>query len=219
MRALALLAVAGLILLVPLLRRIELTLEELFLLAIGFGLAVQHERMLFVFGILAAPILCRLLATAWDPYDPDRDSPIPNAILLPILLGTVILAFPNVHQLNLQVKANNPVKAVEFINHSGLSGRMLNEYVYGGYLIWAAPQHKVFIDGRSDVFEWTGVLADYGKLVTLQADPTVLLDKYRIDLCLLPRGTPLVRVLPFLRGWTKIYSDDSSIIFGRSGAI
>ena len=32
---------------------------------------------------------------------------------------------------------------------------MLNEYVYGGYLIWAAPENPVFVDGRADIFEWT----------------------------------------------------------------
>lgn len=219
MRGLALLAVALLILLVPLLRRVELMLQELLLAALGFGLAVQHERMLFVFGILAAPPLCRLLATAWEQYEPDRDRPIPNAVLIGTSLVIVILAFPDRHRLDLQVEQENPVRAVNFINRSGLSGRMLNEYVYGGYLIWAAPQQRVFVDGRSDVFEWTGILADYAKLMLLQADPKILLDKYRVDFCLLPRGAPLGRVLPFLSGWTKIYSDDSSIIFARSGAL
>ena len=50
-RAWALLGIAGLVLLLPLLRRVELGLEELLLVALGFGLAVQHERMLFLFGI------------------------------------------------------------------------------------------------------------------------------------------------------------------------
>ena len=27
-------------------------------------------------------------------------------------------------------------------------------------LMWAAPEYPVFIDGRTDVFEWTGVLRD-----------------------------------------------------------
>lgn len=217
-RGLALFAVAGLILFVPLLRRVELAIQELLFLALGFGLAVRHERMLIVFGILAAPILCRLLADCWDRYEPDRDPPIANAVLIAISLFGVVLAFPNQSQLKEQVDKNNPVKAVEFLNRSGLSGNMLNEYIYGGYLIWAAPQRKVFVDGRGDVFEWTGVLQEYGKWFTLQADPKTVFDKYHINLCLLSRDAPMSRVLPLLPGWTKVYSDEMSVIFTKSGA-
>lgn len=215
-RGLGLLAIAGLILLIPMLRRCQLTFLELILLAIGFGFAVRHERMTFLFGILVAPILCRLLATTWERYDRDRDRVLPNAVVLALLVPMAILAFPNSRSLEQQVAKANPVKALEFIKRSGLSGRMLNDYVYGGYLIWAAPEHKVFIDGRADVFEWTGVFSDYNKLTTLQAEPNVLLDKYHINFCLLSRDASFVRVLPLLPGWQQVYADESSVIFARS---
>jgi hypothetical protein len=216
-RGVALLAVTGLILLVPLLRRAQLTLQELVLLVFGFGLAVQHERMLFVFGILTAPIFCRVLADCWDRYEPDRDRPVMNAVVIAILLIVVVSFFPGPQQLTLQVEKNNPTKAVDFLNRSGLSGNMMNEYVYGGYLIWAAPGHKVFVDGRGDVFEWTGVLEEYGKWVTLQTDPNILLDKYQIQFCLLSAGSPMSAVLPRLPGWTQVYSDEIAVIWAKSG--
>jgi hypothetical protein len=214
-RGLGLLAIAGLILLVPLLRRSPLILQELMLVAVGFGFAIRHERMTFVFGILAAPILCRLLGGAWDRYERERDRVLPNAIMLALLVPTVILTFPKSRSLEQQVEKGNPVKAVEFIKHSGLSGRMLNEYVYGGYLIWALPEQKVFIDGRADVFEPAGVLAEYGSWNTLQADPRDVLDKYNINFCLLPRQSGLTRVLPLLPGWKMVYSDEMSTVFAR----
>jgi hypothetical protein len=219
-RGIALLAAGCLILLIPLLRRVQLTVQELLVVALGFGLAIQHERMLAVFGILAAPVLCRLLADAWDQYDPDRDRMLPNAVLMALSLGVMVLFFPSRQQLSRLVEQDTPVKAVNFINLNGaqLPGNMLNEYVYGGYLIWAAPSHKVFIDGRSDVFEWTGVLEEYGKWATLQADPQVLLDKYRIGFCLLSVDSPLTRVLPLLPEWKKVYSDEMSVIWARSPA-
>ncbi len=40
--------------------------DELLLLLLGTGLAVRHLRMTFVFGILAAPLLCRLLRNAYS---------------------------------------------------------------------------------------------------------------------------------------------------------
>ena len=122
-RGVALLAVAGLILLVPLLRRAELRVQELLFLALGFGLALQHARMLFVFGILVAPILCRLLADSWDQYEPDRDRPVVNAVLIAILMCGVVKAFPDRQQLVQEVEKNNPVKGVDFIKSSGLAGQ------------------------------------------------------------------------------------------------
>ena len=215
-RALALLAVTALILLVPLLRCVELTIQELLMLGFAFGLAIQHERILFVFGIIATPILCRLLATAWDQYEPDKDRPLVNATLCGIALILLVWSFPRRGQLERQVEANNPVKAVQFITQSRLSGRMLNEYVFGGYLIWAAPQHKVFVDGRGDVFEWTGVLTDYGKLMTLQEDPNLVLDKYDISFCILSREAPMTHVFPLIAGWKVVYSDAQASVFMRT---
>ena len=176
-------------------------------------MAVRHSRMLFVFGVLAAPVVCRLLSNAWDRYESSRDRIAPNAIMMLIAVGVIVLAFPNSSALELQVKKNNPVKAVEFIRRTGLSGRMLNDYGYGGYLIWALPEHKVFVDGRADVYEWTGVLDEFGAWAMLQNDPKVLLDKYRVDFCLISRTAPMSYVLPYLPGWKLIYSDELSVIF------
>ena len=215
-RALGILAAAGFLFLLTLLRRAELRLDELLLFALGFGMALRHTRMLFVFGLLAAPLLARLLSDVWDSYDPARDRRAPNAIMILIALSIAVLAFPSSNQLDLQVRDGNPVKAVEFIRRAGLSGRMLNEYVYGGYLIWALPEHKVFMDGRADVYEWTGVLDEFGDWAMLRVDPRILLDKYRVDFCLLSRNAPMSRVLPYLPGWKMVYSDEMSMIFAKS---
>lgn len=211
----ALFGAASLLLLLPLLRRAELRLEELLLAGLGFGLAVQHERMLFVFGILTMPVLCRLLATAWDGYEPERYSTPVNGILIAAAILTVALSFPHSRDLAGQVSNNNPLRAVEFIRRAGLQGRMLNEYVYGGYLIWAVPERKVFIDGRADVYEFSGVFGDYMDWVGLKKEPNFLLDKYHIDFCLLSREEPVTRVLPLLSGWRAVYSDEMSVIFAR----
>lgn len=214
-RGLALIAVMGLIILVPLLRRAEFTIQELLLTALVFGFAVLHARMVFVFGIVAAPVLCRLLTDSWDRYERHRDRPLPNAILIGASVLTCLFVFPSRHNLDLQIEKGNPVKALEFIKHAGLSGPMMNEYVYGGYLIWAAPQYKVFIDGRGDIFELTGVLSEYGDWITVNADPKVLLNKYHINLCLLSRDTPVTHVLPLVPGWKLLYSDALSAVFAR----
>jgi hypothetical protein len=217
-RGLALMGTLGCIFLLVIVRRTELLWHELLMLALGIWAAASHRRMLFVFGILAAPILSRLFSTLWEGYNAEQDRPFTNAVFIAASLLTMLRAFPDQQILARQVDERNPVKAVEFMRTNHLSGRMLNEYVYGGYLIWAAPEHPVFVDGRSDVFEWTGVLDAFGKWATLQSDPNELLDRYRIDFCLLNRKSPMAVVLPMLHNWTAAYSDNNSVIFIRSGA-
>jgi hypothetical protein len=95
---------------------------------------------------------------------------------------------------------------------------MLNEFNYGGYLIWAAPQYPVFVDSRNDVYEWAGVLDEFAKWATLQSNPNTLLNQYNIDFCLLDRASPMAHVLPLMQGWKTIYSDSRSIIFERVSA-
>ncbi len=214
-RGMALLAVGALVILIPLLRGIKLDATELVLVAVGFWLAVQHERMLFIFGILAAPVFCRLLATAWDQYDPRRDNPVGSGIVLALVALAIGLAFPSQKDIEEQIRAHNPVKAVDYLKNSGLPGNMLNEFVFGGYLIWAAPERKVAIDGRGDLYESAGILQQYGRWALLQADPNEFLNKYAIKICFLSRSAPMTRVLPLLPGWKKVYSDDLAVIFAR----
>jgi hypothetical protein len=213
-RAVLLLLLLLCIFLLVLVRRSELELQELVFLVLGTWLALSHRRMLFVFGILAAPVLSRMLSDLWEGYDAEHDRPLLNAAFIVCSLLVAVWAFPGQHALAAQVEQTSPVKAVAFLKTHRISGRMLNDYVYGGYLIWEAPEYPVFVDGRADVFEWTGVLADYGRWATLESDPHGLLDKYKIDFCLISRNAPMARVLP-LMGWNLIYSDNLSVIFSR----
>jgi hypothetical protein len=216
-RGIGLLGLLGSIFLLAIVRMSELLWHELLVLAMGTWMAASHRRMTFVFGILAAPVVCRLLSTAWDGYDAKRDHRGANFFLIAASFLVCFWAFPNRQLLTKQVEEGSPVGAVDFINSHHLSGRMLNDYVYGGYLIWAAPEHLVFVDGRSDVFEWTGVLSDFLKWTTLQSDPKTLLDKYNVDFCILSQQSPMVRVLPLLGNWESVYTDANSVIFVRSG--
>jgi hypothetical protein len=201
----------------PELRGRELQWQELLYLALGTWLAVSHRRLLFPFGVIVAPVLTRLLAGSWEGYDAERDRPLPNAVLMAGSALILVWSFPSGGNLAAQVAAQSPVKAVEFIETHHLAGPMLNEWLYGGYLIWAAPDHPVFIDGRGDIFEWAGVLQEYGRWAEFQDPPERLLQKYGISFCLLSRDSPMANVLPLLAGWRLAYSDRTSVVFVRSG--
>jgi hypothetical protein len=215
-RSTVFLGVLGCILLLGVLRRTELFWHEVLLLALAVWAAASHRRLLFAFGILAAPILSRAVSTSWQGYVAEQDRPALNGMLLVASLLSACWAFPNQQALVRQVEQRSPTRAVKFMKAHHLSGRMLNEYSYGGYLIWESPETPVFIDGRADIFEATGVLSEFGNWATLQSDPDTLLDQYGIDFCVLAREAPMVRVLPLLRSWKIIYEDENSVIFVRT---
>ena len=194
-------------------RRCTIRLQELLVLAAASAMAFQHFRMLFLFGIVIAPILCRLLRSDYE--NPGQDHPGANAFLIFASLTVMAVIFPDAPALQAQVNSTSPAAAVEYIRHAGLAGPMLNDYRFGGYLIWALPQEKVFIDGRTDVFDWTGVMDEYGRWATLNEAPPELLKKYGIRLCLLSAQAPMARVMPYLPGWRKSYADSVAVVFVR----
>jgi hypothetical protein len=211
----ALLAILLCCFLLPVLRRSVLYWHELLLLALGTWLAVSHVRLLAAFGILAAPVVVRQLAAYWDGYDFEKDRIWPNAVFLAASLLVAYLAYPNSNSLQAQVEEQSPVKAVKFLEANGIAGPMLNDYTFGGYLIWAAPQYPVMIDGRTDLYVWSGFLGEYGNWANLQSDPHLLLDKYKVGFCLLNSQSPMARVLSLLPDWKQVYSDDKSVIYMR----
>ena len=215
-RGAALLAILLCSFLLVLVGRAELYWDELLLMILSTWLAFSHTRLLFVFGILVAPTFSRQLSASWDEYSIEKDHIWPNAVMIAASLLIAVLTFPSARGLEQQVEDLSPVKAVRFIKTSHLSGPMLNDYPFGGYLIWAAPEYPVFMDGRADVYEWAGVLGEFGNWATLQSDPNALLQKYNVGFCLLSNHSPMLHVLPLLNGWRQVYSDNNSVIFART---
>lgn len=215
-RGLALVAIIVCIFLFSITQRSELSLTEILLLLISAAFAMSHQRMAVLFGICAGPIVSRMVSTSWDQYEVRRDHPVPNAALMILAAFIICFEFPSRQALTAQVDQGNPVKAVQFVRDSHLSGNMLNAFDYGGYLIWALPEHPVFVDGRADVYEWSGVLEEFASWATLQSDPNLLLNKYNVSFCLLERQSLVAHVLPLMPNWKLVYSDDKSVVFVRS---
>ena len=93
---------------------------------------------------------------------------------------------------------------------------MYNTYDFGGYLILTrGPENKVFLDGRSELYEPGGVLADYLAIADVKPGALSTLDKYGFQSCLLQRDEGLATVLAALPGWQEVYEDETSILFVR----
>jgi len=100
-----------------------------------------------------------------------------------------LLLFENVFYFNLRLNAANrwfglglndiaPVKEVEFLKKHRLPGLVFNDYVIGGYLMWALyPDYKVFIDPRSSPYR-TQLLPEYMEF-TLKPATREAIEKFR----------------------------------------
>lgn len=110
--------------------------------------------------------------------------------------------------------ARFPVAAVEYAHENGITGRMFNDYGWGGYIIYRGfPEQKVFVDGRIAPYG-PSVMRDYLKVSRADISSADILDKYKVDWVLYSTGSPLCRLLAS-GGWKRVYADDTAELLVR----
>jgi len=196
-------------------------LDELLLFFAAIALACMHVRFLLLFVPFGVPLLARIFALSLQSYDRAIDKHLLNGILMVGTVMAMVHYFPSRAALEANIAATFPVRAVEYMQEHSVPGPTFNPDVFGGYLIWADPQQKVFIDGRAELYESSGVLEDYTRLVFLKPGALDVLRRYQIRSCLLGRDDALSTALAASPYWRKVYSDRTSTLFviaGMAGA-
>ncbi len=194
-------------------RRWTLTQLALVLFALYSGLT--YIRFLFLLGIVVAPALAKILDFV-PPYRPELDTPVVNTFAILLMIAAVAHYWPRESRLQNSVDDQYPLQAVSYLQAHPPSGPVVNYYLWGGYINWKDPNLKVFVDGRADIFDYTGVLKDYLALLGVD-DPEPLLDKYKARYVLFPHHEPLTYVLEHDPKWRTIYSDRLSVLLERIG--
>jgi hypothetical protein len=199
--------------------RFTCRLDELALFIGGTVMACLHIRFLLIFVPFFSIVLVGALAQWVPPYDRRKDKYVANAILMVAIIICMVRYFPTRKEMREVVSRQFPVRAVEYLRQHDVAGPMYNTYGYGGYLIWALPERKVFIDGRGDLYEVGGAFSDYLEVANLKPAAFAVLRSYGIRSCLLERTEPLATVLGAHPDWRREYSDDVSVLFvKREGA-
>lgn len=192
--------------------------EELTLFVFGTTMACLHLRFLILFVPFFAPFLVTILARWLPRYDRAKDKFVLNAALIGLVIGAIVHYFPTNANMRRLVAKTFPADAVQYIHQHPVPGPMFNSYGFGGYLVWALPEQKVFIDGRGDVFERSGVFSDYLHISNLKPGALAVLNGYGVQSCLLERDEPLATLLSASPSWKRVYWDDVSALFVRSAA-
>ena len=112
-----------------------------------------------------------------------------------------------------------PAAALAFMNERGLHGNVLGEFGWGEYLIWhAAPQDKIFIDGRYDTVYPFKIIGDYFEFYFDQLGAGAVLDSYPHDFVLIGPDVPARHLMDRRRDWKLLYRDENSLLYAHANA-
>jgi hypothetical protein len=115
-------------------------------------------------------------------------------------------------------EASVPALALNAVQEAGHKGPVLNNYNWGGYLIFSGI--PVFIDGRADLYG-DALFREYVEAMALRKPDSLqkLLDKYQVAWTLLEPGTAAVTLLDQLPGWRRFYSDKTAVVHVKGGPV
>lgn len=195
-------------------------------------LALYTSRMIPLFAIVITPLTAKALA-GWlqqeYPHSPltrlDERLMLTNASangwiwLILIIFGATLL----LHQgtpLDPEGRGNTfdnrffPVQAVDWLEAHPQSGRMFNEFDWGGYLLLRLhPQQQIFMDGHTHIYGET-LTREYETVMSLGEGWEKILEQYQIQWAIVRPQTPLAKELE-KSGWAPLYQDETAVILRK----
>jgi hypothetical protein len=199
--------------LLALVRKRRWRVDELAFLLIGFYAAMTYSRFLFLAAIVLTPMLAKELDFL-PRYRKEIDRPWLNAVIMVAILAGCVWRFPSRDYLIRDTVRNYPVKALPYLQQFRPQGRVFNDCLWGGYLIWNARNIPVFIDSRIDIYEYSGVFADYLDAMGLN-NTLAILDKYNIRYVLYKQDSAMAYFLMNNAGWRVDYQDGTTVMLER----
>jgi hypothetical protein len=194
--------------------------SDLLLLLAFLWLALGAVRNIVWFGFIATPIVCVAVASLL-PEPRGRavqGSGLLNGVLVGLLGLLLLIGLPWFKPVLLPpsvgalVSEGTPIAAVRFMQSQATRPqRLFHEMGYGSYLIWAAPEQKVFIDPRIELYpfeQWRDYI-NLGQANNL----SMLFERYRIDGALLHATDQeaLVQALERDPAWQVAYRDEQTV--------
>ena len=181
------------------------------------AMALQHARHAQLLGLIAPMLLAGPIAAAIGAAKPEGSRRVARVALAAglagaLAIGLVRLAVP-VERVD---GPSAPISAVSAVAPQVRAKPVLNDYSFGGYLIWSHV--RPFIDARAELYG-DAMLGLYARLAA--GDPSTLeqtLDRYRIAWTIFPPGAPVVAALDREPGWRRLYADRVAVVHVREGA-
>lgn len=188
-------------------------------------MALLAGRNISVFAVVAAPVLTYhldsiLTERGWTVRPVRRAAPRMARLNALLVIATIIgvaamiAATLNPARIREEQERFLPLRAVEYLNSHTLPETMFNSYNWGGYLMFAAPQHPVFVDGRTDLYGDDFLTRWYNTIMGFPGWQDTL-NTYNVRLVVIENGTVLSYQLREDEAWSLAYEDSQAVIFTR----
>ncbi|MDE3112773.1 MAG: hypothetical protein KGK34_07490 [Chloroflexota bacterium] len=143
--------------------------------------------------------------------DPSRTTPRSRLVLAALVMWVAALLSIATIPTRPDVSAY-PAAALDELRST--SGVLLNEYTWGGYLIWNAPTRPVFVDGRLFPYATDGVLDQYRTAIAVLPGWRATIRRWNVAQALLRPDRPLVQALRD-DGWTTVAQGSGYVLLER----
>jgi hypothetical protein len=210
--------------------------EILVLLAMAYA-ALTAQRNTAPFGIAAAPVLAAGLAALWRSAEPleklrnlgrEPAGRFLGAVCLVVALCVLIqdrlprnadrrlVPVSRWYEWGARLEVF-PRAAAELMADGMWSGRMYNDYIWGGYLIWRLyPENPVFIDGRAEVYYPTKTFEDEMVIHRVQEGWLEALDRRGVEVILTNRSGYLAQALRWQPRWKLAFTGTAEVVYVRA---
>jgi hypothetical protein len=176
--------------------------------------AIGAVRNVGPFLMLAVPALTSLVYARNERQVPDVGTeiqrPLVNLALMCIGALAVALTLTSAYRNSWPRLRWTPVPSGALAALQQCPDNLYNRYDEGGFLLWFAPDRKVFLDGRQDPYPMKLVL-EHIMIENDRADPWEMFARHGIRCAYLPTGSPVARRLPEA-GWKALYQDPKWVV-------
>jgi hypothetical protein len=192
-------------------------------------LTLKHQRYQATLGLVSPFLVARSLTGVFRSASSENDSDEPPVagwevwarrpakrlgFVLCVLVGIATAQLIHLRRFDDTNPLVTPTRAVDAFDATGVTGRVFNDYVLGGYLIHRGI--PVFIDGRGDMYG-DAFMLEWSRAINLTRPHSLenVFAKYDIGWTLLPPHAPAVELLDHLAAWERIYADSVAVVHVR----
>ena len=209
------------------------TFPHLFLILAGIASALVYQRNIPLLALTALPALALHIDPEWRELtlisgireafareSPGRRSgPWSVTVAVALLLLTVSASpLSRLRLIHAEFDPKVfPVTATAKARAAGLSGRIYNDFIWGGYLLQAWPEQKVFIDGQTD-FYGEDLTRAHIQVASLSPGWRKILRRWKIDLVLVPGTSVLAHELVRDPAWRIWHCDSTAVLLQQDTA-
>lgn len=216
------------------LKRTRPAMPRLLVICAGTAFALTAVRNISLFCLTALPLVALHMDEAWrrlpDPrgfrrrFEATSGRSATVIWALPAVAFMLMLAVGHGRVGSAQLIDDRfdptvfPIAAVRQARSAHLEGHLFTEFIWGGYIDYAWPEQKIFIDGGTDFFG-EDLLRQYAKIKLLGPGWRGLVSKWDISLMVLRRRSSLAHELVRDGRWHPWYCDSLAVVLRRADRV